>query len=113
MAMDGLPALTQLGDDLVGTSRRRRWLILVRPVAYLAAYAYAAGSGHWLLALAALFLLVVAVVSTMHDVVHGVLGLHRRGTDVALLGLGALVFVSGHAYRRTHQHPHRFFQDEN
>src|SRR5207302_6595003 len=42
-----------------------------------------------------------------------VLGLHRRGTDIALLGLGALAFVSGHAYRRTHQHHHRFFPDES
>jgi beta-carotene hydroxylase len=111
--MDGLPPLAQLGNDLVGTSRRRRRLILARPFVYLLAYALAAGTRHWILALAALFLLVVAVVSTMHDVVHGVLGLRRRGTDLALFGLGALVLVSGHAYRRTHQHHHRVFPDES
>jgi fatty acid desaturase len=111
--MNDLPALTNLGNDLVGTSRRRRRLILARPPAYLACYAVAAQTGHWVAALAALFLLVVAVVSTMHDVVHGVLGLRRRGTDIALFALGALVMVSGHAYRRTHQHHHRVFPDES
>src|SRR4051812_8743986 len=111
--MDALPPLADLGTDLVGTSPRRRRLILARPFAYLAAYAIAAQSGHWVVALTALFLLVVAVVSTMHDVVHAVLGLRRRGTDLALFGLGALVFVSGHAYRRTHQHHHRVFPDES
>ena len=111
--MDGLPPLADLGPDLVGTMRVRRRLILARPFAYLATYGVAAQTGHWLVALAALFLLVVAVVSTMHDVVHGVLGLRRRGTDLALLGLGALVLVSGHAYRRTHQHHHRVFPDES
>jgi beta-carotene hydroxylase len=85
----------------------------VRPFVYLGAYGVAAQTGLWFLALAALFLLVVAVVSTMHDVVHGVLGLRRRGTDLALFGLGALVLVSGHAYRRTHQHHHRVFPDES
>jgi fatty acid desaturase len=111
--MDPLPPLADLGAELVGTSRRRRILILARLFAYLAGYAVSAGTGHWVIALATLFLLVVAVVSTMHDVVHGVLGLRRRGTDLALFGLGALVLVSGHAYRRTHQHHHRVFPDES
>src|SRR3954454_2825198 len=111
--MNALPRLTQLGGDLVGTAPWRRRLILARPLAYLVAYVVAAGTGHWVAALAPLFLLVVAVVSTMHDVVHGRLGLRRRGTDVALLALGGLVLVSGHAYRRTHQHHHRVFPDES
>lgn len=111
--MNALPRLTQLGGDLVGTAPWRRRLILARPFAYLVAYAVTAGTGHWVAALAPLFLLVVAVVSTMHDVVHGVLGLRRRGTDLALLALGGLVLVSGHAYRRTHQHHHRVFPDES
>src|SRR4051794_39273390 len=110
--MNALPRISDLDATLVGTSRRRRWLILARPFAYLASYTLAATAGHWLVALAALFLLVVAVVSTMHDVVHGVLGLRRRGTDAALFFLGTLVLVSGHAYRRTHQHHHRVFPDD-
>src|SRR4051812_23933164 len=111
--MDALPPLADIGADLVGTSRTRRRLILARPFAYLTLYAITATTDHWIVALAALFLLVVAVVSTTHDVVHGVLGLRRRGTDLALFGLGALVLVSGHAYRRTHQHHHRVFPDES
>src|SRR6266536_2053041 len=110
--MDALPQLSRLAPDLVGTSRLRRWVILARPPAYLGLYAAAAATDEWVIALLALFLLVVAVVSTMHDVVHGVLGLRRRGTDVALLLLGVLVLVSGHAYRRTHQHHHRVFPDD-
>src|SRR5687768_3058393 len=97
--MAALPPLHELGTDLVGTTRLRRWLILARPFVYLAVYGVAGATGNWIVALAALFLLVVAVVSTMHDVVHGTLGLRRRGTDLALFGLGALVLVSGHAYR--------------
>ena len=111
--MERLPTLDELGADLVATSRLRRFLILLRPPAYLACYGLAAVTGHLLVALAALFLLVVAVVSTMHDLVHGVLGLRRRATDVGLFLLGALVLVSGHAYRRTHQHHRRVFPDES
>jgi beta-carotene hydroxylase len=41
--------------------------------------------------------------------VHGTLGLRRRGTDWTLFAAGALLLVSGHAYRRTHQQHHKVF----
>lgn len=109
MSATQLPPLAQIGPDLVGVTPFRRRLALARPVAYLAGYGLAAASGHWFLALLALFLLFTAVVSAMHDAVHGTLGLRRRGTDAALFALGTLLLVSGHAYRRTHQQHHKIF----
>jgi beta-carotene hydroxylase len=104
-----LPALDSLGDDLVAITPFRRRLALARPFAYLGAYGAAAATGHWVLALVALFLLFCADISLMHDAVHGTLGLRRRGTDWTLFGAGALLLVSGHAYRRTHQQHHKVF----
>ena len=40
--MTGLPPLQELGTDLIGTSSRRRRLILARPFAYLTLYLLAA-----------------------------------------------------------------------
>lgn len=104
-----LPRLAELGPDLVGTSRPRRWLALGRPFVYLAVYGAAAVAGLWPLALVALFLLFAAVISATHDLVHGTLGLTRRGTNWALFVVGELLLVSGHAYRETHQQHHRVF----
>jgi beta-carotene hydroxylase len=103
------PPLEQLGLDLVGTAPWRRRLALARPALGLGAYALAAATGHWLAACAALFLVFTTVISLMHDAVHGALGLRRRGTDLALFLAGALLMVSGHAYRMTHHQHHRVF----
>jgi beta-carotene hydroxylase len=106
---DTLPDLDDLGPDLVKITTFRRRLALTRPFLYLAGYVAAAQTGHWLLAIGAMFLLFCADISLMHDVVHGTLGLRRRGTDRTLFVAGALVLVSGHAYRRTHQQHHKVF----
>lgn len=105
----GMPPLAELGADLVGISRGRRALALARPLLYVCAYAAAVATGHRLLALLAILLVFVAVISAMHDAVHGTIGLGRRGTDLVLFGFGALLMVSGHAYRETHQQHHRVF----
>src|SRR5438093_440906 len=94
MSSQTLPRLETLAPDLVGASAFRRRLALSRPALYLGAYAAVCALGLWPAAPLALFLLVVAVVSTMHDVVHGTLGLRRRGTDWALFALGSLVLES-------------------
>ena len=109
MTQTPLPSLAELGSDLVGITPFRRRLALARPFAYLAAYAAAASTGRWVLALVALFLLFCADISAMHDAVHGTLGLRRRATDWTLFAVGALLLVSGHAYRRTHQQHHKVF----
>jgi beta-carotene hydroxylase len=104
-----LPGLDELGADLVGITPFRRRLALARPFLYLAGYGLAAVTGHWVLALTSLFLLFCADISAMHDAVHGTLGLRRRATDWTLFAVGALLLVSGHAYRRTHQQHHKVF----
>jgi beta-carotene hydroxylase len=104
-----IPRLDSLGRDLLGTTRRQRWLACGRPLAGVAAYAVAAWLGWWWLTPVALFLTFVAVVTVTHDVVHGSLGLGPRATDWALFGFGAILLESGHAYRRSHLQHHRAF----
>jgi beta-carotene hydroxylase len=82
---------------------------LARPAAALAGVVTAAASGHLLWALLPLFLVFTTVVSLMHDAVHGALGLRRCGTDWTLFAAGAVLLVSGHAYRATHINHHRVF----
>ena len=103
------PPLESLGPDLVGTTVWRRQLALAGPAAALTGVATAAATGHLVWALAPLFLVFTTVISLMHDTVHGSLGLRRRGTDVTLFLAGALLMVSGHAYRATHINHHRVF----
>src|SRR4051812_30749614 len=103
------PPLDDLGLDLVGTTRARRYLSLLRPAAALVGVVTAVAAGHPAWALLPLFLVFTTVVSLMHDTVHGSLGLRRRGTDVTLFAAGALLMVSGHAYRATHINHHRVF----
>jgi beta-carotene hydroxylase len=103
------PPLEELGLDLVGTTAWRRRVALVRPAAALVGVVTAAAAGHLVWALLPLFIVFTTVISLMHDTVHGALGLRRRGTDLALFGAGALLVVSGHAYRATHINHHRVF----
>jgi fatty acid desaturase len=103
------PPLEELGLDLVASSRWRRRVALARPVAALAGVVTAVAAGHAVWALAPLFLVFVTVVSLMHDTVHGALGLRRRASDLTLFAAGAMLMVSGHAYRATHINHHRVF----
>src|SRR2546423_7456382 len=103
------PPLVELGPDLTQTTAWRRRVALTRPAAALAGVAAASAAGHELWALLPLFLVFTTVISLMHDTVHGTLGLRRRGTDATLFCAGALLMVSGHAYRATHINHHRVF----
>ena len=97
-----LPSLSALGRDLlVTTSRQRRWA-LARPFVLLAVYAILCGYGLFWLTPLVVFLIFVAIVTVTHDVVHGSLGLSRRGTDIALFVFGAILLASGHSYRISH-----------
>lgn len=53
----------------------------------------------------------VTVVSTLHDAVHGTLGVPRRWQNLVLCVYGALMLQSGHSFRRTHLYHHRHFPD--
>ena len=104
-----IPTLDSLGEDLLATSSRQRWLALARPLIGVAAYGLAAYAGLWWLTPFLVFLIFIAVVTVTHDVVHGSLGLSRRKTDWALFAMGAVLLESGHAYRATHLRHHRVF----
>jgi beta-carotene hydroxylase len=104
-----IPKLHTLGSDLLMTTRRQRWMALLRPFLGIAAYALAVYWGLWWLTPIIVFLIFVAVVTVTHDVVHNTLGLSKRQTEWFLFLTGAVLLESGHAYRTTHfQHHHVF-----
>jgi fatty acid desaturase len=108
-----LPTLRELGDDLLVTTPRQRWIALARPFIGVALYALAWALGLWWLSPLIVFLIFVAVVTVTHDVVHGSLGLNRRQTDWALFLTGLVLLESGHAYRTTHLQHHKVFPSDD
>jgi beta-carotene hydroxylase len=108
-----LPTLRELGDDLLTTTPRQRWVALARPFIGVALYAVAWALGLWWLSPLIVFLIFVAVVTVTHDVVHGSLGLNRRQTDWALFLTGLVLLESGHAYRTTHLQHHKVFPSDD
>ena len=104
-----LPRLDELGTDLLLTTRKQRWLALVRPFIGLACYCIAVYFRQWWLAPILVFLIFVAVVTVTHDVVHRSLGMTQRQTEWALFLMGSVLMESGHAYRTTHVQHHKYF----
>ena len=103
------PRLSELGRDLLCTTRRQRITALARPFAGLAAFVVAARLGLWWLTPVIVFAIFIAIVTVTHDVVHGALGLGARSTEIALLVFGLVLLESGHAYRITHRRHHLVF----
>jgi fatty acid desaturase len=112
MRTDTTPSLTELGHDLLETSRRQRIVALSRPYLGLVLYAVAWWLGLWWLTPLIVFGIFVAVVTVTHDVVHRCVGLSARDSEWALFGLGAVLLESGHAYRITHLQHHRTFPSD-
>ncbi|RKS67762.1 beta-carotene hydroxylase [Actinomadura pelletieri DSM 43383] len=108
-----LPKLSELGTDLLVTTRPRRILTLSLPYAGIALFASAWLAGWWWLTPLIAFGVFVAVVTATHDVVHRSLGLGWRSTEWALFLLGAVLLESGHAYRATHLQHHRTFPSDD
>ncbi|MGP4025389.1 fatty acid desaturase family protein [Actinomadura sp. 3N407] len=107
-----VPKLSELGPDLLVTTRPRRILTLSLPYAGIALFTAAWVAGwRWLTPLIA-FGIFVAVVTATHDVVHRSLGLGKRATEWALFLLGTVLLESGHAYRATHLQHHRTFPSD-
>lgn len=104
-----LPTLSELGDDLLTTTRRQRWTTLSRPFIGIMAYAALFYLGLWWLSPIIIFLIFVAIVTATHDVVHGTLGLKAWQTEFFLFMLGIVLLESGHAYRTTHHQHHGHF----
>ncbi|MEO3824212.1 fatty acid desaturase [Actinomadura sp. B10D3] len=107
-----IPRLSELGPDLLVTTRGRRVLTLSLPYAGTALFAAVWAAGWWWLTPLVAFGIFVAVVTATHDVVHRSLGLGRRSTEWALFLLGAVLLESGHAYRATHLQHHRTFPSD-
>ncbi|MFI0408552.1 fatty acid desaturase family protein [Actinomadura sp. 3N508] len=108
-----LPKLSELGPDLLVTTRPRRALTLSLPYAGIALFVAAWLAGWWWTTPLIAFGIFVAVVTATHDVVHRSLGLGRRATESALFLLGAVLLESGHAYRTTHLQHHRTFPSDD
>ena len=109
-----LPALTELGYDLLLTTPRQRFLSLLRPFGCVGLYILFAAWGWWPLAILAVVFLFITIVASAHDLAHGVLGLPRGVNEIMLALIGMLVLESGHAYKITHlQHHRRFPHDDD
>ncbi|SFO43043.1 MULTISPECIES: fatty acid desaturase family protein [Actinomadura] len=107
-----IPRLSELGPDLLVTTRRRRVLTLSLPYAGIVLFAAVWAAGWWWFTPLVAFGIFVAVVTATHDVVHRSLGLGRRSTEWFLFLLGAVLLESGHAYRATHLQHHRTFPSD-
>jgi beta-carotene hydroxylase len=108
-----IPRLSELGSDLLVTTRPRRALTLSLPYLGVALFAGAAAAGWWWTTPLIAFGIFVAVVTATHDVVHRSLGLGHTATEAALFLLGAVLLESGHAYRATHLQHHRTFPSKD
>ncbi len=100
-----MPTIDELGRDLLVTTRTRRAVLLLRPLAgvaiFVAGWPWSAPLG--------VFVTFLCVICATHDLVHSSLGLRRNARDALLLALPALVLQSGHVYRTTHPQHHRVF----
>lgn len=109
-----VPALAELGSDLLRTSPARRVMTVVTPFACVAAYLLFAHYRLWPLAVVTLmYLSFVTYGSISHDLVHRTLGLPRGVNEVLLTATELLAFRSGHAYRLAHLHHHARFPHED
>lgn len=110
-----LPALADLGADLLRINAFQRLSSLLLPFACVALYLTFATLRLWPLAvLALMYLSFVTYGSISHDLVHRTLGLPRRRNELFLTLIELLAFRSGHAYRLAHLHHHaRFPHDDD
>jgi beta-carotene hydroxylase len=105
-----MPAMHEVGLDLLRTSSARLAVALTAPVASTVLYFVFALHHHWALALGCVvFLSFITYGSTSHDLVHGNLGLSPRVNDACLTFTELLALRSGHAYRHSHLAHHRHF----
>jgi beta-carotene hydroxylase len=111
---EGLPALEELGHDLLHTSPGRRAFALAMPFLCAALFAGFYGAGLWPLAVLAIGpLSFFTYGSTSHDLVHRNLGLPHFWNEVLLSATELLALRSGHAYRISHLHHHAAFPNDD
>ena len=110
-----LPALGELGNDLLQVTSWRRFITLATPFVAMGLYALFAWLAYWPLAIAAVMMLsFVTYGSTSHDLVHRTLHMSHRWNDFLLSLIELLSLRSGTAYRLSHlnHHQHLLEQDD-
>jgi beta-carotene hydroxylase len=110
-----LPAIAELGPDLLRINSFQRVTTLLIPFMCVIAYICFARHGIWPLAVISLMYLSFATYGSIsHDLVHRTLGLRRPVNEFFLTVIELLAFQSGHAYRLVHLHHHaRFPHDDD
>jgi beta-carotene hydroxylase len=109
---DGLPPLSELGEDLLALTVPWRVAALAAPFACTALFFWlASGAWWWLAPLSLVLHTFFSYASVSHDLVHGTLRLPPRLNDVLLALVELTGLRSGHAYRATHLFHHRAFPD--
>jgi beta-carotene hydroxylase len=109
-----LPAIGELGRDLLAVSHRRVALSLATPFLLAAAFFVLAGMGLWLPAVGCVVALSFFTYgSVSHDLVHRALGLSRATNDFFLTAIELLMFRSGRSYRLAHLNHHARFPDSS
>jgi beta-carotene hydroxylase len=110
---EGLPALEELGHDLLRTSPGRRAFALAMPFVSAALFAGFAHAHLWPLAVLAIGpLSFFTYGSTSHDLVHRNFGLPHFWNELLLSATELLALRSGHAYRISHLHHHAAFPQD-
>lgn len=104
-----VPAINELGPDLLDTARRQLAIALARPAIAVACYVWAVTAGWWIAAVLLVPVVFVSDVVVVHDLMHKSLGLSRRANSLLLGGLAMLMLDSGHALAATHQAHHRLY----
>jgi beta-carotene hydroxylase len=108
-----LPAIKELGMDLLELNVLQKFWTLLKPFLFCAAYFVFAYWNYWLPAiLSVVCLLFVTFVSTSHDLVHRNLGLPKNINTLLLSLIELLVIRSGHSFRLCHLNHHKHFPDK-
>jgi beta-carotene hydroxylase len=107
-----LPALADLGRDLLRLPAWRIAISLIAPFVLAIGYFACAFAGFWPVAVGCVVLLsFVTYGSISHDLVHRSLGLPRRLNDFLLTAIELLMLRSGRAYRLAHLNHHARYPD--
>lgn len=98
----GLPAINELGRDLLKLSTTSRIVQASLPFLSFLMCAVAIEKSAWLWMVPAFLIHFVVSMAIAHELVHGFLGFNRRTTDTLLFLLSLLLLQSGHTFRRSH-----------
>ncbi len=101
-----LPRIHVASATTVGVAGLR-YLLIVRPLAAVAGFVFAATHGWWLAAVPLTWLVYGSALTCVHHLIHTSLGLTPRARRFWLRSIALLVVESGHALQVTHLAHHR------